>query len=519
MANYDLNDDQVVVIVGSGAGGGTLAARICAAGIPVVMLEAGAPTTPEEYIQDEHAAAAQLSWSDERLATGSWNIATESPTAPTWICKVLGGTTVHWTGMALRFKPYEFAPLSTYGAIAGSDLIDWPVSWDELDPYYVEAEKRMGVSGLHGLPSHPLNNHSRVFWHGARRAGFKQLSQGHMAINVEPYAGRPGSLQDGFTMQGDRRNAKWSTAVVDIPEAMASGKLDLRTRCRAVEIEHGADNEVTAVVYVDGTGGRKRQKCRYLVLAGNAIETPRLLLASASGRFPNGLGNGSDKLGRYYMRHTTGSVWGTYEKPVRMYRGENMTAMVCDEARHDPARGFANGYYLQVLGISLPAIAKGLKSGWWGREFAEMIERYGSMAGFYAMGEDLPQPGNRVSLHASRVDEFGVPIACIHCDDHPNDIRMREHAYASMRRIHDGAGAVKVVTAAPYPASHNMGTTRMSRDPADGVVDPTGRVHEMRNLYVNDGSVFCSSASANPTLTIVALSLRLGDHLKRVLAN
>lgn len=518
MARFDLNDDNVVVIVGSGAGGGTLAARLCAKGVPVVMLEAGAAIEPNEFLQDEHAAADQLSWRDERVSTGNWNIATDYKDGPTWICKVLGGTTVHWTGMALRFKPHEFEPLGTYGPIEGSDLVDWPIRYSEIEGYYTQAEKRMGVSGLHGLPSHPLNNHSRVFWYGAQKAGFTGLSRGHMAINVEPYAGRPGSLQDGFTMQGDRRSAKWSTAVVDIPEAMTTGKLELRTGCRAVEIEHDGNDAVTAIVYVDRDGNRRRQKCRYMIVAGNAIETPRLLLASASGRHPAGLGNASDNVGRHYMRHTTGSVWAVYDKPIRMYRGENMTAMVTDEARHDPSRGFSSGYYLQVLGISLPGLARGLKPGWWGVEFAKTIERYGSMAGFYAMGEDLPQRGNRVTLHESKVDEFGVPVACIHCDDHPNDARMREHAYDSMRRIHQAAGAVRLVESPPYPASHNMGTTRMSDDPAAGVVDRDCRVHGLKNLYVSDGSVFCSSASANPTLTIVALSMRLGDHLAAQIA-
>lgn len=424
---------------------------------------------------------------------------------------------MHWTGAALRFQEKEFRCRTVYGRVPGADLANWPISYDELSPYYDMAERRMGVSGTNGLPDHPTNNHFKVLYHGARRAGYCLVSKGRLAINVSEYDGRPGSAQDGFTLQGDRRRAKWSTAYVEVPRALQSGHLDLRTESRAVEIEHDGGGKANAVIYVDASGVRRRQNCSAVVVAGNAIETPRLLLNSKSGRFPSGLANGGGLVGRYFMRHTTSSVWSVFEKPVRMYRGEMMPGLISDEARHDPARGFVGGYYIQLLSLSLPAIASSINPGWWGRDFAWAMEHYGSMAGLYGLGEDMPQHGNRVTLHPDRVDQFGVPLAVVQYDEHPNDISMRDHSYQAMQSIHQAVGAIRSYCAPPYPASHNMGTTRMSASPNEGVVNAWGMAHEVPNLYIADGSIFPTSGAANPTLTIVALALRQGEHIATTL--
>lgn len=213
------------------------------------------------------------------------------------------------------------------------------------------------------------------------------------------------------------------------------------------------------------------------------------------------------------MRHTTSSVWSVFDKPVRMYRGEMMPGLVSDEAGNNPKRGFVGGYYIQLLSLSLPAVAGSINPGWWGRDFAWAIERYGNMAGIYGLGEDMPRYGNRVVLHPDRVDRFGVPLAVVHYDEHPNDVLMREHSYDRMQKLHEAAGAVRCYRAPPYPASHNMGTTRMSGSPDEGVVNEWGASHEVSNLFVADGSVFPTSAAANPTLTIVALALRQAEHI------
>jgi choline dehydrogenase-like flavoprotein len=513
-ASFALDDDRVVVVIGSGASGGVVAERLCRNGVDVVLLEAGPHIEAEDFVQDENAAYAMLAWQDPQMAAGKWRIARDCPNTPTWLCKAVGGTSIHWTGTALRFQDFEFKALSTYGRIEGAALCDWPIGLEELRPYYGEAERRMGVSGTNGLPQHPVNNHYKVMHHGGTQAGYRQISRGALAINAVPYDGRPASAQDGFTLQGDRSRAKWSTAYVEIPRALATGYLDLRPECQALLIEHGRDGRANAVVYADAEGNRRRQRCAVVVVACNAVQTPRLLLASASGRFPAGMGNGSDHLGRYWMRHTTASTWSLFEQPVRMYRGEMMPGLISDPARHDPSRGFAGGYFIELLSLSLPALAPTLEPGWWGEDFAWFIERYGNMAGLFAHGEDLPQRDNRVSLHPDRVDRNGVPIPVITYQEHPNDLAMQKHAYAAMNAIHRAAGAVCSHDTPPWPASHNMGTARMSRDPADGVTDSWGRLHDVENVFVADGSVFATSASANPTLTIVALALRQSETIQ-----
>lgn len=517
MSRFSLDNDRVVVVIGSGASGGVVADELCRDGIDVVLLEAGPHIDADDFVQDENAAYAMLAWQDPQLAAGSWRIASDSPATPTWLCKAVGGTSIHWTGTALRFKEHEFRARSTYGPVKGAALCDWPIGLDDLRPYYERAEQKMGVSGLNGMPHHPVNNHYKVLHHGASKAGYRQISRGSLAINSVPFDGRPASAQDGFTLQGDRARAKWSTAYIEVPRALATGHLDLRPQCQAVAVEHDANARANAVVYVDPQGQQRRQRCKLVVVAGNAVQTPRLLLASTSGRFPTGMGNGSDHLGRYWMRHATASTWSIFEKPVRMYRGEMMPGLVSDPADHDPARGFVGGYYIELLSLSLPAIAPTIEPGWWGEDYTWFMERYGNMAGLFAHGEDLPQRDNRVYLHASKVDAAGVPIPVIHYDEHENDLAMQRHAYDAMNAIHREAGAVRSHDTPPWPASHNMGTARMSRDPADGVTDPWGRLHDVNNVFVADGSVFPTSAAANPTLTIVALALRQSEEIKRQL--
>jgi choline dehydrogenase-like flavoprotein len=243
------------------------------------------------------------------------------------------------------------------------------------------------------------------------------------------------------------------------------------------------------------------------------VESPRLLLHSVSGRFPHGLANNHDQVGRYYLRHVVQTVWSLFEKPVNMHRGELMGGLVSDFARHDAARGFAGGYYIELNAMGLPTTAAFLNPGWWGRDFANVIEQYANIAGLFMTGEDMPQAGNRVTLSATERDAYGVPVANIHYDEHANDLRMRNHGYKTLTAIHKAAGALRSIESPAYPASHNLGSNRMSAKPAEGVVDKNGEAHEVKNLFIADGSAFASGGACNPTLTIVALALRMADFI------
>lgn len=518
MTAFSLDDDGVVVIVGSGAGGGTLAHELCRRGIRVVLLEAGPHLRPGNFVNDEWAGYSMLSWLDKRTASGTWRVAKDHPEAPVWHCKVVGGTTVHWSACCYRLRADEMRARTVYGDIPGASLIDWPITLEELNPYYDLAERKMGVTGTNGLPRLPPNNNFKVMYWGATRLGLKQISTGNHAINSVPYDGRPATLQDGFTITGDKHGARWSTLNVEIPRAEATGHLDLRAESRAVLIEHDAAGRASGVVYVDRDGRRQRQAARVVVLAGNCIETPRLLLHSTSGRFPQGLANGWGHVGRHYLRHIIQTVWSTFERPVHMHRGELMTGLVSDFAQHEPARGFAGGYYIELNSMGLPTTAAFLDPGWWGRDFASVIEQYDHMAGLFMTGEDMPQPGNRVTLSGSEQDAYGVPVANLHYDDHPNDLALRSHGYRTLTAIHAAVGAKRSIEAPSYPASHNLGSNRMSAQPEDGVVDQWGRTHEVANLFIADGSQFATGGACNPTLTIVALAIRQAAFIERSMA-
>ncbi len=231
--------------------------------------------------------------------------------------------------------------------------------------------------------------------------------------------------------------------------------------------------------------------------------------------FPDGLANSSGQVGRNYMRHTTGSVYGVMPEPVKMWRGTTMAGIVQDEAHHDPSRGFAGGYELETLSLGLPFMAAFLDPGAWGREFARKMETYEHMAGLWIVGEDMPQESNRVTLDPEEKDQFGMPIPRVSFTDHPNDKAMREHAYRQGEAIYSAVGAKENLRVPPYPSTHNLGTNRMSADPKDGVVDAFGRTHDVPNLFVSDGSQFTTGGAENPTLTIVALALRQADHIAK----
>ncbi|MEM9063048.1 MAG: GMC family oxidoreductase [Pseudomonadota bacterium] len=507
------NDEATVVIIGSGAGGGTMAFELTKAGVPCVLLEAGPFLKPADYKNDEWASFGQMAWLDARTTSGSWRVAKDFSGLPCWLVKAVGGTTTHWAGATPRFLDYEFKAASTYGNIEGATLMDWPLDLAEMEPFYTAAEDAIGSTHTNGRAPLPANNNYKVFANGAERVGYKRYATGPYGTNAEPYDGRPGSIQDGFNFQGDKNTSKWSTAVREIPRAMETGLLDLRAQCQAVRITHGDDGKVDAVLYVDKDGALHRQSARAVCVAGNSIETPRLLLMSDSNAHPGGLANGSDQVGRNYMRHLTGSMYAWFDKPVRMYRGETMAGIIKDEVGNDPSRGFVGGYYMETLALGPAFLAAFIEPGMWGPDFANMMDHYENMAGMWIVGEDMPQATNRVTLSDSAKDQWGLPAPNVHFDDHPNDIAMREYAYEKAEALYKSVGAIGTHRTPPYPSTHNLGTCRMSENPEDGVVNRWGQAHEVPNLFVSDGSVMTTGAAANPTLTIVALAIRQAGYI------
>ena len=512
-APYDLNDDSVVVIIGSGAGGGTLGNELAQKGIDVVILEAGPRIEYEDFINDEWDSFSQLAWLDNRTTSGTWRVSKDFPNLPAWIVKAVGGTTTHWAGASLRFQDHEFKALTNYGKVDGANLLDWPLTLADLEPYYAKAEDKMGVTRTNGIEGLPGNNNFKVFKAGADKLGYKECHTGNMAINSADRDGRMGCQQTGFCFQGCKWGAKWSTLYTEIPKGEATGKLEVRPQSTVLKVEHDDSGKATNVVYVDKDGKQQSQKARVVCVACNSIESPRLLLNSASNKFPDGLANSSGQVGKNYMRHMTGSVYATFDKKVKFWRGTTMAGIIRDEAKHDPSRGFVGGYEMETLALGLPFMAAFLDPGAWGRTFTSALDQYENMAGMWLVGEDMPQEQNRITLHKELKDKNGLPIPDVSFTDHANDVAMRNHAYKQGMALYDAVGATRTFPTPPYPSTHNLGTNRMSEKASDGVVNKHGQTHDIKNLFVSDGSQFTTGGAENPTLTIVTLAIRQADHI------
>ena len=511
--HFSHNDARAVVIIGSGAGGGTLANELAQKGIDVIVLEAGKLHTQGDFTTDEWGSFSMLSWLDKRTTSGSWRIATDFPGLPAWICKTVGGTTTHWAGASLRFQPHEFKAKTHYGAIKDANLLDWPVTSEEMAPWYDRAEKKMGVTRTNGLPGLPGNNNFKVMYNGATKVGYKECNTGHMATNSIVRDDRAHCFQRGFCFQGCRTGAKWSTLYTEIPRAQATGHMELRTQAQVVKIETDAKGKASAVVYYDANGKLQRQKARIVAVAGNAIETPRLLLNSHSSHFPDGLANSSGQVGRNYMRHTTGSVYAVFNDKVDMYKGTTMAGIIEDEARFDTSRGFAGGYHMETVSLGLPFYAAFLNPGAWGSDFTQAMDSYPYTAGMWIVGEDMPRETNRITLNTDVKDQYGQPVPNVHFDDHPNDVALRNHAFTQGQRVYQAAGAIKSFRTPPYPSTHNLGTCRMGASAKTSVCNAYGQTHDIANLFISDGSQFTTGGAENPTLTIVTLAIRQAEYI------
>lgn len=499
---FEPGDASVVVVIGSGAGGGTVANELAQKGIDVVCLEAGARLTLADVVNDPPAMDAKMGWHDKRMGS------------MTWLCKTVGGTTMRWSGITPRIQGHEFKALSTYGQFdAGTTIIDWPITLEELAPYYDKAEDKMGVSGTHNIPPSAETNNFKVMKAGAQRVGYKEITSTRTAINPVPRDGRAGCQQLGFCNSGCAMGAKWSTLYTEVPAAERTGHFELRTEIMVVKINHDKAGRVTGVVYADKAGTLHEQKARAVCVAGNVVETTRLLLNSASSMFPDGLGNSTDQVGRNYMRHMFAVVNAVMPNAVNYHRGTRQSGIVLDEQYHKPERGFSGGYIMETLGLD-PWNLSNIVGGW-GNENTSFTDKYTHIAGAFVTGEDPPEGANRITLHATETDAHGLPVPVVTYRDHANTLKMREHSIERLRAIYESLGATRVHGGDAPLGAHNMGVARMSAKPEDGVTNRWGQTHDIPNLFVSDGSLFSTSAAANPTLTIVALAIRQADHIAK----
>lgn len=497
---YDLNDASVVVVIGSGAGGGTVANELAQKGIDVVCLEAGKRLALSDVVNDPGLMLQKLGWNDPRKGT------------PIYTCKTVGGTTMRWSGITPRFQEHEFKALTTYGAMEDTSLIDWPITLAELEPYYDKAEDKMGVTGTHGIPPSAETNNYKLLKAGAKKIGYKEYTSTRTAINSVARDGRAGCRQIGFCHSGCAIGAKWSTLYTEIPKAEATGHFELRTEAMAVKVNHDDGGAVTSVVYSDSAGNLHEQKARAVCVAGNVMETTRLLHNSETSRFPNGLANWSGQLGLNYTRHVMSSTLAIMPGEVNFHRGTRQSGLLFDEQYHKPERGFSGGYLIETIATDPVTVAAVVSD--WGESAAEMLANYTRLGGLWITGEDPPQAMNKITFDETDRDQYDLPVPTLHYQYHKNSLAMFEHAKKQCESLLESMGGRSANTTLDVGGGcHNMGVARMSTDRGEGVTNRWGQTHDIPNLFVTDGSLFSTSAAGNPTLTIVALAIRQADHI------
>jgi len=497
---FELNDASVVVVIGSGAGGGTVANELSQKGIDVVCLEAGKRLGLSDIVNDPAVMMQKLGWNDTRKGT------------PIYTCKTVGGTTMRWSGITPRFQAHEFKALSTYGQMPDTTLIDWPFTLEELEPYYDKAEHKMGVTGTHGIPPSAETNNYKLLKAAAKELGYKEYTSTRTAINPVARDGRAACRQIGFCHSGCAIGAKWSTLYTEVPKAESTHHFELRTEAMAVKVNHDDHGAVTGVVYADSDGNLHEQKARAVCIAGNVMETTRLLRNSASNLFPDGLANSSGQLGRNYTRHLMFSTLAIMPGEVNFHRGTRQSGLLFDEQYHVPERGFNGGYLIETVAtdpVTVAAIVGG-----WGESAAEYLANYTKLGGLWVTGEDPPQASNRITFDDTEKDQYGLAVPTLHYSYHANSLAMFEHGKKQCEALLESMGGQKPVTTLDVGGGcHNMGVARMSVNKNDGVTNRWGQTHDVPNLFVTDGSLFSTSAAGNPTLTIVALAIRQAEHI------
>jgi choline dehydrogenase-like flavoprotein len=520
-----------VLIIGAGASGAALAWSLAETRMNVLCLEQGGWMNPAEY------PTAGMDWelrrfSDFGLSPNSRGRREDYPVndeaSPIAISNfnAVGGSTILYAAHFPRFHPSDFR-VRTLDGVAD----DWPLDYDQLAPYYAQNDRMMGVAGLAGdpayppkelpLPPVPLGKLGETLARGFNQLGWHWWPS-DSAIATREYEGRAACINLGPCISGCAQGAKASTDVTYWPAAIKQG-VRLQTHSRVREITVDENGMANGVIYYDADGLERRQKAEIVVVACNGVGTPRLLLNSKSQHFPDGLANRSGLVGRNLMFHPYAMVTGIFEEPLEGYKGPTGCCLWSQEFYEtDPARGFVRGYTIETLRGMGPMSAAlwGMSTGQvpWGadhhRHFGELFDR---TAGMVIICEDLPDPENRVTLDPDLTDADGVPAPKIEYRLSQNSERMLDHAVARGKQVLEAAGAKKTFAEAPLrPAGwHLMGTTRMGMDPNESVVNEWGRCHDVRNLFIVDGSLFVTAAAVNPTHTIQALSLYIADAIKK----
>lgn len=506
-------------VVGAGAGGSVVGAKLAEAGFSVAILDAGPHWDPvKDFVSDEMGSH-KLYWTEERISGGADPIELGSNNSGQGV----GGSTVHYSMIALRIRAEGFRLRTELGAIPGADIQDWPLSYEDLEPYYEEVEEALQIAGPTFYPwqkrrrrfpmrEHEYNATANRLIEGCTRLGIP-VAAAPVATLSAPHRERPPCVYRGFCNYGCSTNAKSSTLVTYIPRAIAAGA-EVRAHAMVARIEHDRAGRVTGVLYFRaGEDGLQRQRARAVIVAGYAVESPRLLLNSESTLFPQGLANRSGLVGKAFMVQSGDQVYARFPVNINQYKAPPGLALTEHFNRTMPDVDFVCGYTIEGIGPHVADFAGRMSvgHGLWGAALRAAMMDYNYYAGIGIVGETLPQIGNEVLLHHSERDRFGLPVAHVRFGYHDNDRRLIQHGVARQTEIFEAAGAVESWSV-PRTA-HLLGGCRMGTDPTRSVVNADGRSHDIPNLFVCDGSVFPTSTGVNPSLTIEAIAARTADRI------
>jgi choline dehydrogenase-like flavoprotein len=549
MRRFTPSTEVDFVVIGSGAGGAVMAKELAVAGFSVVVLEQGgwgAYGHEQDYIKDEllHLYSrdpVNRLMSDPARQRNTFRRNDKEKAGPgthSYGC-VVGGGTVTYGASSWRHLPYEFNEATHEGTVAGSGLADWPITYEELEPYYTKAEWEIGISGQrvdspffspmskdYPLPPLPQKSSGALLRIAAAKLGLTVVPN-VAAIITRPYQGRAACVNCGMCGgYGCQVKAKSSSAVTLLPIAVQTGRCEIRVLSYVREISLAGNGKVNGAIYFDAQNREILQRAKAVVLSANGTETPRLLLLSKSNFFPDGLANSSGLVGKYLMSGNVGTASGLFDRPLEEYKGAVTGAAIVDFVPSDPKRGFYGGGRMTARGQESPiqyALAGPHDAPSWGAGYKTALKSQANhkltITNFITQ---LPIETNRVDLDPEVKDAWGLPAMRITTTSHPNDFKSMEFFKQKSIEILKAAGAI-TVWADPVTDSsggaHSRGTCRMGNDPKTSVVNKFHRAHDVPNLFIVDGSSFVTGGRNHPTMTISALAYRAADHLVRAARN
>lgn len=516
MRQYREDEEVDFVIVGTGAGGGTLACKLAEAGFSVVAMDAGPYFRPLEDFASDESEQSKLYWTDDRVVDGDNPIQLGSNNSG----KAVGGSTVHFAMVSLRFRPEWFKSRSMLGY-----GFDWPLDWREMWGYYREVEQALNIAGpvtypwgphrpRYPLRAHELNAAAVALARGCEAMGIDWTPTPIATLSAPIGRAHP-CVYRGFCTVGCSTNAKQSVLVTWLPRAIAAGA-EVRDLAMVGKVEVNDQDRATGVQY-HRDGKWRFQKARNVVVAGYAIETPRLLLNSATARFPHGLANSSGLVGKYFTVQSNQAVWGVQEQEVRSYKSPPSLSLT-EHWNYDDRKDFFGGYCYMSQG-PLPQLWSNTQMsahGLWGDALIAEMAKYNHQVGLKMVGEMLPQERNQVSLDDAK-DQYGLPVARVTYSWCDNDKAMIDHALKYMGQGLQAIGATEIWEQKD-DTCHMNGGARMGDDPRTSVVNADCRTWDIPNLWVCDGSVFPTVGGVNPSLTIQAVACRTGDRIKAMAA-